>query len=150
MPPSWVNAEDRSDAVHVLCYPFLFPGATIVSYFRAINYASMCKAYNESRVFRSRLKQLTFDRSQTVSTMSQSNDRLRIAHTQCLVLQVRRDSVLEDAMDQLWMRQHRELLRPLKVNMGFDEGEEGVDQGGVQQEFFRVVLAEAMNPQYGM
>ncbi|KAL8940571.1 MAG: hypothetical protein Q9211_002219 [Gyalolechia sp. 1 TL-2023] len=34
--------------------------------------------------------------------------------------------------------------------MGMDEGEEGVDHGGVQQEFFRIAISEVMNPDYGM
>lgn len=67
-----------------------------------------------------------------------------------LVLMVRRDNVLTDALNQLWRRERRELMRPLKVQMGMDEGEEGLDHGGVQQEFFRVLMAEALNPSYGM
>ena len=66
-----------------------------------------------------------------------------------LVLEIRRDKVLTDAMNQLWRRERRELLRPLKVRMGMEEGEEGVDHGGVQQEFFRVAIGEALNPDYG-
>jgi hypothetical protein len=34
--------------------------------------------------------------------------------------------------------------------MGMDEGEEGLDHGGVQQEFFRLLMAEALDPLYGM
>jgi hypothetical protein len=34
--------------------------------------------------------------------------------------------------------------------MGIDEGEEGVDSGGVQQEMFRVLFGEALDPSYGM
>lgn len=65
------------------------------------------------------------------------------------VIDVRRKHVLFDAMEQLWRREERELSRPLKVRMGMDEGEEGIDHGGVQQEFFRLAIAEAFNPDYG-
>lgn len=41
-------------------------------------------------------------------------------------------------------------MRPLKVQLGLNEGEEGIDHGGVQQEFFRVAIAEALNPDYGI
>ena len=41
-------------------------------------------------------------------------------------------------------------MRPLKVRMGMDEGEEGVDHGGVQQEFFRIAFGQALNPDYGL
>lgn len=66
------------------------------------------------------------------------------------MLEIRRDRVLQDAFDQLWRREVRELLRPFKVKLGEDLGEEGVDLGGVQQEFFRLAIAEALDPKYGM
>ena len=69
--------------------------------------------------------------------------------TNNLVLEIRRDNILTDALNQLWRREKRELLRPLKIRMGMDEGEEGVDLGGVQQEFFRIAIGEALNPDYG-
>jgi hypothetical protein len=67
-----------------------------------------------------------------------------------LVLDVRREHVLEDTLNQLWGKERRELLRPLKVQMGMDEGEQGQDQGGVSQEYFRVVFEKAFNPDTGM
>ena len=67
-----------------------------------------------------------------------------------LVLDIRRDAILTDAFKQLWRRHKRELLRPLKVRLGHDAGgEEGADYGGVQQEFFRIAIAEALDPKYG-
>jgi len=41
-------------------------------------------------------------------------------------------------------------MRPLKIRLGEEAGEEGLDSGGVQQEFFRLAVAEALNPDYGM
>ncbi len=35
------------------------------------------------------------------------------------------------------------------MHLGEDAGEEGFDSGGVQQEFFRLAMAEALNPDYG-
>lgn len=77
------------------------------------------------------------------------SDWLRAAGARYLILDIRRSSVLEDAFDQLWRREERELLRPLKVHLGESTGEEGFDSGGVQQEFFRLAIAEALNPDYG-
>ena len=77
-------------------------------------------------------------------------EKLKTATNSYLVLDIRRHSLLSDALDQLWWRQKRELMRPLKVRMGMDEGEEGVDHGGVQQEFFRIALGQALDPDYGM
>ncbi|KAF4335342.1 ubiquitin ligase [Fusarium beomiforme] len=58
-------------------------------------------------------------------------------------------NVARDAFDQLWRREKRELLRPLKVHLGENSGEEGFDSGGVQQEFFRLAIAECLDPEYG-
>ena len=77
-------------------------------------------------------------------------DRLQVSTTQFLVLEIRRDNILRDALNQLWRRQKRELVRPLKVRMGMDEGEEGFDLGGVQQEFFRLAIADALDPIHGL
>lgn len=41
-------------------------------------------------------------------------------------------------------------MRPFKVRLGEELGEEGLDLGGVQQEFFRLAIAEALDPKYGM
>jgi len=101
-------------------------------------------------VARRMAREMTFTRNETGPGTLRMNDDLRIAQTGFLVLEVRRDNVLKDAMDQIWRRQHRELMRPLRVQMGAQEGEQGVDHGGVQQEFFRVVIAEVLNPDYGM
>lgn len=77
------------------------------------------------------------------------HDRLKTATSNYLVLEIRRGEALTDALNQLWRRERRELMRPLKVRMGMQEGEEGVDHGGVQQEFFRVALSEALRSEYG-
>lgn len=55
-----------------------------------------------------------------------------------------------DAMDQIWRRERREMLKPLRVRIGAQEGEEGEDHGGVQQEFFRIAIGEAMKADYGL
>ena len=92
---------------------------------------------------------------QMVSTLGQDYNsarllnRLRKPLNTYLVVEARRDCVLEDALNQLWHREKRELLRPLKVRLGTSEGEEGVDHGGIQMEFFHLVMAEALRPEYG-
>ena len=76
-------------------------------------------------------------------------DRLRASTSKYLVLDIRRNNILEDAMNQLWRREPGELMKPLKVRMGLAEGEEGVDLGGIQQEFFRLAISQALDPKYG-
>lgn len=77
------------------------------------------------------------------------NGPLQEALARYLTIQVQRDRLLEDAFDQLWHRRKRELLRPLRVKI-LSEADMGLDQGGVAQEFFRLAMIEALNPDNGM
>jgi len=76
-------------------------------------------------------------------------DRLRTTISRFMVLEIRRSHVLVDTFDSIWRREERELTRPLKIRLGEEGGEEGLDSGGVQQEFFRLAIAEALDPDYG-
>ena len=63
-----------------------------------------------------------------------------------LVLEIRREQLVKDTLDQLavkWVDLHK----PLKVKF---VGEEGLDQGGVQKEFFQLILEEIFDPGYGL
>ena len=145
-----MNSEEDNSKLHLLEYPFLFPRSSLVSYFRAINHAMMSKAFQDA-LSNSRLaSRLTFRQSETGDRgRLRLEDRLSKLTNSYLVLEIRRHDALTDALNQLWRRQKRELIRPLKVRLGEDEGEEGVDHGGVQQEFFRLAIAEALEPKYG-
>ena len=146
MPVEWLNMHYRRDIVHLLRYPFLFPPATLVTYFRALNHAAMLKAFESSMTTARMLIQMS---NISHSTESRLFSRLKTAMANYFVLDIRRDNILVDALNQLWRREKRELMKPLKVRMGMDEGEEGVDHGGVQQEFFRLAISLALNPDYG-
>ena len=77
------------------------------------------------------------------------SSRLMPITSQYLWLNVARDTVLVDSLNQLWRRERRELKRPLKVRLGKEMSEEGADLGGVSQEFFRMAFAEALHPDHG-
>lgn len=149
MPVAWVGSLSNNRTLHLLSYPFLFPSSFLVIYFRALNYSAMSKYYEAATTTTRHVTQTAFSHI-NVTDDSALLARMKISMSTYLVLVVRRDNVLTDALNQLWRREKRELMRPLKVQMGMDEGEEGLDHGGVQQEFFRVLMAEALNPAYGM
>lgn len=48
MPVEWATSDVEVSSVHLLSYPFLFPPSVLISYFRAINYAAMYKAFETS------------------------------------------------------------------------------------------------------
>lgn len=151
IPVEWLSWSAKSRQDHLLNYPFLFPKETLVTYFRAINFSRMSAAYDNAVGIHHRIQALA-QPSTLVTGNARMNylcEKLRVAMSRFMVLNIRRTSSLEDAFDQLWRREERELLRPLKIKLGEDGGELGSDSGGVQAEFFRLAIAEALNPDYG-
>uniref|UniRef100_A0A8C5B9B2 HECT and RLD domain containing E3 ubiquitin protein ligase 3 n=1 Tax=Gadus morhua TaxID=8049 RepID=A0A8C5B9B2_GADMO len=70
-----------------------------------------------------------------------------LARNPFLVLHVRRDHLVSDALRELTIYSDVDLKKPLKVIF---DGEEAVDAGGVTKEFFLLLLKELMDPVYGM
>ncbi|KAJ2722391.1 hypothetical protein GGI07_003353 [Coemansia sp. Benny D115] len=64
-----------------------------------------------------------------------------------LVLEVRRDSLVRDTLYQLDLKMSQDLRKQLKVRF---VGEEGVDEGGVQKEFFQLIVRDVFAPKYGI
>nr|XP_033815100.1 probable E3 ubiquitin-protein ligase HERC3 isoform X3 [Geotrypetes seraphini] len=70
-----------------------------------------------------------------------------LARNPFLVLHVRRNNLVGDALRELSIHSDVDLKKPLKVIF---DGEEAVDDGGVTKEFFLLLLKELLNPIYGM
>jgi hypothetical protein len=157
------ETPNNNNIVSLFTFPFLFLPSVLVRYFRVLSYTKMTEAYTSASYHRKLMDRLSwatdagrFDSESLYGDRRWDRrafleDKLKPALTRYLVLDVRRDHLLEDTLDQLWGREKRELLRPLKVRMGMDEGgEEGVDHGGVSQEFFRVVFEKVFDPDAGL
>ena len=150
MPIQWLRFKPNKKTSHLLDFPHLFTPAVLVSYFRAINYSRMNDAYETARAKKAFIKVTTDKHLITDSRVRETlQERLAISTSDFLVLKIRRTHVLQDAFDSIWRREERELMRPLKIRLGEDHGEMGQDNGGVQQEFFGLVMAEALNPDNG-
>lgn len=149
IPVAWLGSLSNNKSMHLLSYSFLFPPPALVIYFRALNYSIMSKYYESAMTTTRHVTQTAFGPIQIHDDVALLA-RMKTSMSTYLVLVVRRDNVVTDSLNQLWRREKRELMRPLKVQMGTDEGEEGLDHGGVQQEFFRVLMAETLDPAYGM
>ncbi|XP_007895541.1 probable E3 ubiquitin-protein ligase HERC4 isoform X3 [Callorhinchus milii] len=65
----------------------------------------------------------------------------------CLVLIVRREHIVEDAVEALRKSKNVDYKKPLKVIF---VGEEAIDAGGVRKEFFLLIMRELLDPKYGM
>jgi len=66
-----------------------------------------------------------------------------------LILKVRREHLIRDTLLQISACQHQQedLKKPLKVIF---KGEEGIDEGGVQKEFFQLIVRQMFDLNYGM
>ncbi|KAL1900451.1 hypothetical protein Cpir12675_000919 [Ceratocystis pirilliformis] len=150
LPISWINFTSSSKRKHILDYPFIFSPATRVSQFRAINFSRMNRGYEDSTSAWETTRNPI--NSTPISNMFLSDflhERMKKYTSKYLILHVSRENIVKDTFDQLWKRHEHELLRPLKVHLGEDDGEEGFDSGGVQQEFFRHVISKCLDPEYG-
>lgn len=143
----WMEFGSTNLTGNLLDFSWLFSSNAKVTMFRTINLCHMFSAYEASAITADLVARMTLH---TNSSARQLLDRLSISMDMFLLIDIRRDNILRDAFNQLWRRQKRELFRPLKVRMGMDEGEEGVDMGGVQQEFFRLAIADATDPAKGL
>ncbi|KAF4976903.1 hypothetical protein FZEAL_6479 [Fusarium zealandicum] len=151
MPVDWLAFNSTRWRRHILDYPYIFSPETLVSFFRSINFARMSRMFEESSSIKTRMSAIVDPGSLITNPHHKMvlQDLLRTASSKYLILEISRENVARDAFDQLWRREERELLRPLKVHLGEDGGEEGFDSGGVQQEFFRLAIAECLDPEYG-
>lgn len=64
-----------------------------------------------------------------------------------LVIEVRREHIIRDAMIQLDRIKTQDLKKQLRIQF---VQEEGVDEGGLQKEFFQLAIREILHPKYGM
>ena len=62
------------------------------------------------------------------------------------VVKVRRSHLISDTLLQMGLRKD-DLKKPLKVQFA---GEDGIDEGGVQKEFFQLIFAQIFDVSYGM
>lgn len=152
MPLEWLSFATNRRTIHLLDYPYLFNPSTLVTYFRAINYSRMNEAYESGKATTGLVHSMASENQLMTDQTARFRlfERLRVATSKFLVIEISRRSVLVDTFNAVWRREERELMRPLKVRLGEGGGEEGLDSGGVQQEFFRLAIAEALNPDYGM
>lgn len=142
----WLSYKPGPNVRHLLSFKFLFDTRAMTLLVRTSHHILMRRAYNEAdAVLHLRRRTMPQVNLQDVVYLDR---RLRAAQDHYIVLKINRQSVLSDAFDQLWHRERRELLRPLRIRMGIDEGEIGHDLGGVQIEFFKLACQEAFDPAY--
>jgi hypothetical protein len=146
-PTKFLTWKLQLNHLHIFQCPIFFPTDYLVKYFRTINFSSMMAQYDNST--RVQQMQRSLEMFLRDPHMWLIRSRMKVTLCDFVFLDVSRESPLKDTLDQLWGLERRVLLKPLKVKMGKDEGEVGLDHGGVTYEFFRVVLNEALRPDHG-
>ncbi|OXA56991.1 putative E3 ubiquitin-protein ligase HERC4 [Folsomia candida] len=87
------------------------------------------------------------------SAMNQSISSLMFSSSadhqeaQYLVLNVSRNNLVNDVLNQIYTLNTHDLKKPLKIKF---IGEEAEDAGGVKKEFFLLLIREILDPKYGM
>ncbi|KAJ8108215.1 hypothetical protein OPT61_g8330 [Boeremia exigua] len=147
-PVKYLEWRPQPNTLHILQYSELHPTEYLVRFFRVVNLTNMMAQYDHTQHTQQMLRQL--DSILREPYLFMIKHRLKVTLNDYLVLDVSREQPLKDTLDQLWRQERKMLLKPLKVKLGQQGGEVGLDHGGVTYEFFRVVLGEAFAPDYGM
>ncbi|KAK5097308.1 hypothetical protein LTR70_003684 [Exophiala xenobiotica] len=151
MPYEWLSFKPDAIHMHILQFAFLFPPVILVRFFRSLNFRIMKLSHEKAmEEFTNARSQMMHARWPPPRGMDEVLEKARPHMALYFVMTIRREHILEDAVGQIWRRERQELMRPLRVRLGEDDGEEGLDHGGVQQEFFRLVFSEALDARYGM
>lgn len=151
MPFEWLGFRPDGIHMHILQFAFLFPHIILVRYFRSLNFRIMKLSHEKAMEISTNARsQMMHARWPQPRGMEEVLVKARPHMALYFVMTIRRGHILEDAIGQIWRRERQELMRPLRVRLGQDDGEEGLDHGGVQQEFFRLVFSDAFDARYGM
>ncbi|XP_054583439.1 probable E3 ubiquitin-protein ligase HERC3 isoform X2 [Eptesicus fuscus] len=128
----WFLHQAGTDAVTLCSYPFIFDAQAKTKMLQTDAELQMQVAVNGANL-------------QNVFMLLTLEPLL--ARSPFLVLHVRRNNLVGDALRELSIHSDIDLKKPLKVIF---DGEEAVDAGGVTKEFFLLLLKELLNPIYGM
>ncbi|KAH9263838.1 hypothetical protein BASA83_012715 [Batrachochytrium salamandrivorans] len=128
-------------------YPFLFDPIAKTRILHIDARVQMSHEFEDAYVNQALMQhaQRFLQDSPSVVTLEQE---LRRVTNPYLVLEVRRDRLVDDVLDQI-RKKEADLKKPVKVRF-VGGGEEGQDQGGVQKEFFQAIVIRLLDPGYGM
>ncbi|RDD45965.1 Ubiquitin-protein ligase E3A [Trichoplax sp. H2] len=128
-------------------YPFLFNPAAKVNILHLDAMLQMKEEYQDAFIYQAEIHQ--------AQMILQGSERERVVEDSLhsimcpfLVLEVRRDYLIEDTMQQIRSKES-DLKKPLKIKY-VGGGEQGLDMGGLQKEFFHLIVDCIFDPSYGM
>jgi ubiquitin-protein ligase E3 A len=128
-----------------LDFPFLFDPTSKVRILHIDAVMQMKQKYQDALVHQAAVQQAQLLLEDGEKNLS---DMLYSASCPFFVLEVRRDHLIEDTLTKLAGKKHH-LKKPLKISY-IGGGEQGLDMGGLQKEFFHLIVDAVFDPNYGM
>ena len=128
-------------------YPFLFDPISKTRIMRLDGLYQMSEEFEQAYVSQSLIVQAQ-KFLQDSDSVTDLEKKLVKAANPFLVLEIKRDQLIADTISQLQSKE-KDLKKPIRIKF-VHSGEEGMDQGGVQKEFFQCILSHLMDPSYGL
>ncbi|KAI8329376.1 hypothetical protein EDC96DRAFT_452411 [Choanephora cucurbitarum] len=129
-------------------YPFLLPPSIKRKIVLIDAMSQMSLEYEDACVNHTLVVHAQKLLSEVPQMLKSLETNLRSATCPYLLLEIRREHYIADTLDQI-SRKWGDLKKPLKVKF-VEGGEEGMDQGGVQKEFFGVLFEKVVSPDVGL
>lgn len=129
-------------------YPFLLPPAIKRKVVLIDAMSQMSLEYEDACVNHTLVVHAQKLLSEAPRMLKNLETNLRSATCPYLLLEIRREHFVDDTLSQM-SRKWSDLKKPLKVKF-IDGGEVGMDQGGVQKEFFGVLFEQLASPGVGL
>lgn len=131
----------------ILDYPFLLEPTVKVQVMHVDAITQMREEYQDAIVHQARVQQVQKSWSDFDDASPLSNE-VRSAMCPYLLLEIRRENFIQDTIKQLHEKSS-DFKKPLKIKYT-SGGEQGLDMGGLQKEFFQVVVESMFDPDFSM
>ncbi|XP_072018753.1 probable E3 ubiquitin-protein ligase HECTD2 [Amphiura filiformis] len=140
------SSKEDGERSSMLQHPFLLDPASKVHVLHLDAVVQMREEYQRAILHQARVNQaMTYLSPNHTAAMK---DSIKAAMCPFLVLEIRRDMLIPDTLQQIRLK-HNDLKKPLKIKY-VGGGEQGLDMGGLQKEFFQLIAESVFDPSYGM
>ncbi|KAI9243540.1 hypothetical protein BY458DRAFT_530581 [Sporodiniella umbellata] len=129
-------------------YPFLLPPSIKRKIILMDAMSQMSLEYEDACVNHTLVVHAQKLLSEAAGMLKELDGQLKSATCPYLLLEIRREHFVQDTLRQISAK-WGDLKKPLKIKF-VEGGEEGMDQGGVQKEFFGVLFEKMVSPQLGL
>lgn len=143
---NWENTQ-RSSKFSFFKYPFIFDPIAKTRIMHLDALFKMSGEFEQAYVSQA----LVFHAQKFLENndnLADLEEKMKTAANPFLVLEIRRQWMIEDTIEQL-QKKSADLKKAIRIKF-VDGGELGMDQGGVQKEFFQMILSKLLDVNYGL